>query len=196
MCRATAFAISSSESLLCFSECNTSFCISKLVVIALSAPLRFVCRLAEAWRTLLKHRGRPPHGFEPEETSAYRSPQVSHTTAVIAYDDHGVGPDSKNRSGRSFTNLWSLSLRLSLLTPGIPGRQAQEGCVPKCWRALFLEVERQSADALNVEIHIHLDTVGDLDEGDAARHAVLPSVERHLSFDLGCGTPLAGGRRS
>ncbi len=46
-------------------------------------------------------------------------------------------------------------------------------------RRLLLKDYRRPADSLPLEGDIHFDTVGDLDEGNAAVHSVLLAVEGH-----------------
>ena len=57
-------------------------------------------------------------------------------------------------------------------------RYSRESC-----RRLLLEDQRRPADSLPLEINSHLDAVGDLDEGNALIHPVVPTVEGHCPFD-------------
>ena len=56
---------------------------------------------------------------------------------------------------------------------------------------LFLKNQGRTADALHLEVDTHLDAVGDLDEGNAAVHSVVLTVEGHCPFDLAYACPLA-----
>src|SRR5260370_6094939 len=58
--RATALATSSSDSLPCFSECNTSLSGPGFVAIALLAPLLSTIDILAPLRTILKQRGKSP----------------------------------------------------------------------------------------------------------------------------------------
>jgi hypothetical protein len=49
--------------------------------------------------------------------------------------------------------------------------------------SLLLKVHRRPANSLCLEVHGHLDTVCDLDEGNAAVHPVILTVESHCPFD-------------
>jgi hypothetical protein len=50
-------------------------------------------------------------------------------------------------------------------------------------QALLLKVHRGAADSVCLEVHGHLDTVCDLDEGNATVHPVILTVEGHCPFD-------------
>ena len=57
---------------------------------------------------------------------------------------------------------------------------------------LLLKGHRRPADSLHLEIHGHLDAVGNLDEGNAAVHSVVLTVEGHRPFDRARARPRAG----
>jgi hypothetical protein len=59
-------------------------------------------------------------------------------------------------------------------------------------RRLFLKGQGRSADALAFEIDCDLDAVGDLDEGNAAVHAIVFAVEGHGATDVARAGALAG----
>jgi hypothetical protein len=52
------------------------------------------------------------------------------------------------------------------------------------YRWLLFEHQRRPADSLPLEVDSHLDAVGDPDEGNAAVHAVVLTVESHCPFDF------------
>ena len=54
----------------------------------------------------------------------------------------------------------------------------------------------RSANLLPFQSDIYFDTVGDLDERDAARHAVLFAVESHGAVETAGGRPFAVARES
>ena len=62
-------------------------------------------------------------------------------------------------------------------------------------RPLRLQIHRRPAYALRMEVDTHLDAVGDLDEGDAAIHPVLLSIEGHCARDRAHSSPYAGDRK-
>jgi hypothetical protein len=49
---------------------------------------------------------------------------------------------------------------------------------------LLLKYQRRPANSLAMEVDCHLDTVGDPDEGDAAVHPIVLTVEGHCPFNL------------
>jgi len=49
---------------------------------------------------------------------------------------------------------------------------------------LLLKDQRRPADSLPLEVDRHLDTVGDLDEGNAFIHPVILTIETHCPLDL------------
>jgi hypothetical protein len=78
------------------------------------------------------------------------------------------------------------------ISTNISGDAAYHGGVcQKCLTWLLLEVDRGPADALPFEVDAYLNTVGNLDERNAAIHAVLFSVEGHCSIDCSRTCPLA-----
>jgi hypothetical protein len=57
---------------------------------------------------------------------------------------------------------------------------------------LFLINQARSGNLLGLEVDINLNTVGKLDEGNAAVHPKFLAVERHHPFNIACACPLAG----
>jgi hypothetical protein len=49
---------------------------------------------------------------------------------------------------------------------------------------LLFKYQRWSADALAFQVDVHLDAIGDLNEGNAAVHSVILAVEGHSSCDF------------
>jgi len=64
--------------------------------------------------------------------------------------------------------------------------------VQKEW--LRFEYHRRPADSLRLKSDCHLDTVRDLDKGNAAVHSVVFAVKGHGPFDLASTFALAVGR--
>src|SRR5580693_3560193 len=61
---------------------------------------------------------------------------------------------------------------------------------------LLLENWRRSADPLPFQADIYLDTVGDLDERDAARDAVIFAIKSHGAVETAGGCSFALARES
>src|ERR1700751_1619455 len=59
----------------------------------------------------------------------------------------------------------------------------------------LLKIDGRPTDALPFEVDSYLDTVGNLDKGNAIIHAVLLSVEGHCPFDCPRAGPLACNRK-
>ena len=62
-----------------------------------------------------------------------------------------------------------------------PVAARQPGQLQVC---LLLKDQRTPADSLDVQIDIHFNAVGDMDEGNAAIHAVVLAIESHHALDL------------
>ena len=60
---------------------------------------------------------------------------------------------------------------------------SRRGLSPMWNFELLLEYWRGSADPLPFQADIYLDTIGDLDEGNGAVHAVVFAVEGHCAID-------------
>jgi hypothetical protein len=60
---------------------------------------------------------------------------------------------------------------------------------------LLLEHHRRPGDARANQVDRHLDAIGDLDEGDAAVHAVVPAIECHRPLGCALAGALAGDRQ-
>src|ERR1700744_2174413 len=60
---------------------------------------------------------------------------------------------------------------------------------------LFLQVHRGTADAFAKKVTLHLNAVGDLNEGDATVHPVLLAVEGHDPLHLAYACPDTGNRQ-
>src|ERR1700747_3457255 len=60
----------------------------------------------------------------------------------------------------------------------------------------LLENWRRTADTAPLQSNIYLDAVGDLDERDAARHAVFFAIESHRAIETAGGCSFAVARES
>src|SRR4029077_7266757 len=63
-----------------------------------------------------------------------------------------------------------------------------------CLRKLLLENRWRTTDTAPLQSNIYLDAVGDLDERDAARHAVFFAIESHGAIDAAGGCSFAVAR--
>ena len=70
-----------------------------------------------------------------------------------------------------------------------------EGRAARFLRSLFKNWGRP-ADSFSLEVDTHLDAVGNFDEGNAAVHPVLLTVEGHCPFNAARTFPYVGSRKS
>src|SRR5271165_3438182 len=61
--------------------------------------------------------------------------------------------------------------------------------------SLLLKDQRRTADALAMEVDIHLNAIGDRDEGNALIHPIVLAVKGHYALNLAYACPLAGNRQ-
>ena len=80
--------------------------------------------------------------------------------------------------------------RLTMVPANERGDEKSRSQVGYC-----LKTNGRPADSLPLEVDSNLDAVGNLDEGDAAVHPVVLTVEGHCPFNLAYACPLAGKRK-